>query len=212
MDIGIQEAKNDYILITDADCIIPPNWLNEYDISFKNNYDLVFGAAPFIQKDSFVNKFSCFENLRTLIITFFASNINLPYSAAARNIGFRKSFYVNIDGFSSMLKTYSGDDDLLIREAVKNKAKIGSILQPENFVISTTKNTIKDFLKQKFRHTSTSYHYSFKQAVFPFFWHLINLLFLLSLLLIPLNKLFLIPFLFKLVIDIFVNKVFQKNI
>ncbi|MFH0733985.1 MAG: glycosyltransferase [bacterium] len=211
LDIGIKEAKNDYILITDADCIIPTDWINEYNKKFNNNFHLVFGASPFIQKSSFINKFSCFENLRTLILTFFASKINFPYSAAARNIGFKKSFYFKIDGFSNMLDTYSGDDDLLIREAIKNNAKIGVLTNNNSFVYSSTKNTVSNFLKQKFRHTSTSYHYSLKQLIFPFVWHVINIFLLFSVFLFQMDKLFLIPFLIKLVIDIFVNKFFQKQ-
>lgn len=211
LDIGLSIAKHEYILITDADCSVPNNWISFYNQAFENNYDLIFSPAPFIINNSRVNRFSCFENLRTYLMTFFAQTIGLPYSSAARNIGFKKSFYYNIEGFSKMLETLSGDDDLLIREAICHKAKIGIINNNQCYVYSNTKNTLSDFLKQKFRHTSTSYHYSLKQLIFPSFWHFINIIMFFSILFIPINIIFIIPFLLKLVIDIFVNKVFQKQ-
>lgn len=211
LDIGLSIAKYDYILITDADCNVPINWLTLYNQAFENNYDLIFAPAPFSIKNSTINRFSCFENLRTYLMTFFAQSIKFPYSSAARNIGFKKSFYYNIGGFGKMLETFSGDDDLLIREAINNKAKIGIINNKDCYVYSDTKTNLQDFLKQKFRHTSTSYHYSLKQLIFPLVWHFINILLFLSILFIPIDIIYIIPFLLKLGIDIFVNRVFQKQ-
>ncbi len=211
LDFGLSFAKFEYILITDADCEVPENWIRYFNSKFEYNYDLIFGTAPFHINDKFINRFSCFENLRTYLMTFFAQSINISYSAAARNFGFKKSFYYNIDGFSNILQTLSGDDDLLIREAIKHNAKIGSINNKECNVYSNTKESVSDFLKQKFRHTSTSYHYSIKQTIFPAVWHLLNFVLLMSVLFVSININFIIPFLLKLGIDIFVNRIFQKQ-
>src|ERR1039457_3799263 len=66
--IGINNTVNDYILITDADCIVSPGWLQIYSEKFILGYDFLFGNAPFLNQPGFVNTISRFENLRTFLL------------------------------------------------------------------------------------------------------------------------------------------------
>ena len=110
---------------------------------------MLFGLAPFQQNRGLVNAISCFENLRSSILTFSFARLNLPYSAAARNFGFTISAFKKLGGFGNTLETQSGDDDLLIREAVKNKLKIGVVDFEESYVISNPKSSLNEFPKSK---------------------------------------------------------------
>lgn len=204
LTIGIEKAKNDFIMITDADCVPEKSWLKTYSGIFSKGNDFVFGAAPFIKENSFVNSLSCFENIRIHILTFTMAIIGIPYSAAARNFGFKKSSFEKIKGYSNTLETLSGDDDLLLREAVKNKMKIGLATAKDSFVYSKTKNSLKDYLKQKARHTQTSLYYLPLHKLFLGFWHLLNLFFLFSPLLIFVDLIFLSLFLFKIIADMII--------
>lgn len=201
LDIGISQSKYDYVLITDADCLPEPKWLNGYSQKFNEGYDFLFGIAPFIQEKSFVNKISCFENLRTHILTFFFAKIRQPYSAAARNFGFSKNAFMKIGGYKNTTQTHGGDDDLLLREAVKHNLRIGTLETKGSFVYSKTKKTFKEYLWQKARHVSTSNYYLLKHKLAVGSWHLANLFCLFSLAFIFLSKLFLIPFILKLIFD-----------
>src|SRR3989304_1633765 len=127
LDVGIRNAKHRYILITDADCMPGKNWLIGYSEKFNSGYEMLFGLSPFKQSQGMINKISCFENLRSSLLTFSFAELKLHYSAAARNFGFTISAYERLGGFANTLETPSGDDDLLIREAVKNKLKIGVV-------------------------------------------------------------------------------------
>ncbi|MCL5028399.1 MAG: glycosyltransferase [Bacteroidetes bacterium] len=211
LDLGINLASNQFILITDADCLPSKKWLKSYSEKFDEGYDFIFGAAPFIQTNSLVNKISCFENLRSSLLFFSAANLNIPYSAAARNFGFRKSSFQKIKGYSNTTETLSGDDDLLIREAVKNKLKIGTIYGGQTYVSSFTKNTFKEYLKQKSRHTKTSLYYLPMHKLLLGFWHIMNLCFVFSPLLVFYNSFFFIPFIFKIFVDVLIVLINQKN-
>lgn len=202
LDFGISKTKYPYILITDADCIISKGWLKNYELKFKEGYDFLFGIAPFIKGNNLINKISCFENLRSSILTFAAANIGLPYSAAARNFGFNKLSFYKISGYKNTTETLSGDDDLLLREAVKNRLKIGTINESSSFVYSYSKNTFKEYFLQRSRHTKTSFYYLPSRQIVLGIWHLINLICLFSILLIPFNILFIIPFAAKLFLDV----------
>src|SRR5690606_29577026 len=43
---GINECQFDYILITDADCVVSEKWIETFANEFSNGFDFVFGAAP----------------------------------------------------------------------------------------------------------------------------------------------------------------------
>ncbi len=219
LEKGIEKANYDFILITDADCIPQQEWIKISAGKFSEGYDFIFGVAPFyIEKsqkalpfgEGWVGLLSCFENIRSNILIFTAAIIGFPYSAAARNFGFKKSSFQKINGYSNTTETLSGDDDLLLREAVKNKMKIGFLTDRESFVYSKTKNTFKDYLKQKGRHTQTSFYYLPQHKLFLSFWHLLNLFFLFSPILFFVDPVFLSFFLIKIITDTIIVFNLQK--
>jgi len=210
LEKGIEMANYDFILITDADCVPSHNWLKASAGKFSGGYDFIFGVAPFYTENSFINNLSCFENTRSNILTFTAAIIGIPYSAAARNFGFKKSSYEKIKGYSNTAETLSGDDDLLLREAVKNKMRIGFLIGKDSFVYSKTKSKLSEYLNQKARHTQTSLHYLIQHKLFLGFWHLLNLLLLFSPILFFVDSIFFLFFIIKMIIDVIVVSNIQK--
>lgn len=180
LSLGISKANNPFILITDADCKPGKFWLQAFADKFSEGYDVLFGIAPFIQSKSFIAKISCFENLRTSILSIALASLKQPYTAAARSLGFFKSSFEKIGGYSHTADTLSGDDDLLIREAVRNKMKIGVVTAKDSFVYSRTRNSLGEYLDQRARHTQTASHYLPTRIFLLAFWHGLNLFFLLS--------------------------------
>jgi cellulose synthase/poly-beta-1,6-N-acetylglucosamine synthase-like glycosyltransferase len=205
-------------MITDADCIPQKDWINTYSGIFTEGNDFTFGVAPYIHKstkalpfrEGLVGLLSCFENIRSSILTFTAAFIGVPYSAAARNFGFKKSSFEKIKGYLNTLETLGGDDDLLLREAVKNNMRIGLATEKESFVYTAAKDSLKSYLNQKARHTKTSLHYLPFHKILLGSWHLLNLFFLFSPLLIFIDFIFLSLFLIKIVIDTIVVLNLQK--
>jgi len=204
LSIGIKNAKHNFIVITDADCKPAANWLTSVAYKLDAGYDFVFGVAPIESGPKVIQKLSAFENLRNTFLTIAAVGLNIPYSASARSFAFRKKSFERIGGYSNTTETISGDDDLLLREAVKNKMLIGTFIDPEAFVYSSAPENLDEYLKQKKRHLQTSFHYLLKQKIFLGFWHLANLLCLFSILFIFIKPIFALPFIIKLVYDLFI--------
>ena len=203
LQFGIEKADNPFILITDADCRPEKNWMKSFAAKFELGSEFIIGTAPLLQHKSFVNKISCFENLRTLLLTHWAANIGMPYSAAARSFGFKKESFEKLSGYENTLDTISGDDDLLLREAVKHKMKIDIVANKNSFVYSDAPKSFSEYLTQKTRHIKTSFHYIFIHKVFLAVWHLINLFMLFSPVLMIIGSKFLILFLVKIFGDIY---------
>lgn len=212
LQIGIQNALNNFIVITDADCKPESNWLKAIAGKLDEGYDFVFGVAPIESGKNLVQKLSAFENLRNTYLTIAAVGVNNPYSAAARSFAFRKKSFERIGGYSNTTETLSGDDDLLLREAVKNKMLVGTLIDQEAFVFSASQKTFNDYFFQRARHLKTSFHYMLKQKLFLAVWHLINLISLLSMLLIFFSPVFALPFAVKIIYDFFIVTKYQKGL
>lgn len=211
LDVGIKHSSNPYIVITDADCKPTTDWLKSFANKFTQGNDFVFGIAPYLQTKSIINKIASFENLRAHIIMFAFAKLGFPYSAAARSFGFSRSAFNKISGYENTMETLSGDDDLLLREAVKNKLKIGLVTTENTFVFSETKKNYNDYKNQKLRHTSTSYHYSLKNKIILGLWHISNIVLLLSFIFVFFNSVFFLPIFLKIILDIFIINIFQRN-
>lgn len=210
--IGIESAQNNFIVIADADCKPEINWLKAIASKLDAGFDFVFGVAPIESGKTLVQKLSAFENLRNTYLTIAAVGINIPYSASARSFAFRKKSFERTGGYSNTTQTISGDDDLLLREAVKNKMIIGTLIDPEAFVYSAAPASFDEYKKQKIRHIKTSFYYSLKQKLFLGIWHLVNLASLFSVLLTLISPIFLLPFLVKLFFDLFIIIKHQQDL
>ena len=211
LNFGISIAKYPFILITDADCKPMPGWLQAFSAMFNKGYDFIFGVAPFDEGPNIVNKISRFENLRSSLLTFSYANLGFPYSAAARNFGFKKTSFEKIKGYRNTIETLSGDDDLLLREAIKNRMKIGTLAESNSFVYSSTMNNFKSYIKQRSRHTKTSLYYLPSRQIIISFWHILNIACTLSFFLFMLNPFLIIPFLVKILLDIVTVMIYQNK-
>lgn len=212
LSIGIKSAKYNFIVITDADCKPETNWLNAIAGVLDYGYDFVFGVAPIKTGSALVEKLSAFENLRNTYLTIAAVGLNIPYSAAARSFAFRKTSFERLGGYANTKETLSGDDDLLLREAVKNKMLIATVIEPGAFIFSDPSKSFTEYFKQKKRHLQTSFHYLLKQKLFLAFWHIINLISIASVLLSFFNPLFLFPVFVKLIYDFVIAIKFQQQL
>ena len=213
---GIEEADYPYIMVTDADCLPSSGWLSSAAALFEQGFDFIFGPAPLIRKkNNFISSLSCMENLKNHFLSFSLASLGLPYTAAARNMGFSKEAFFKIGGYDNTLGTLSGDDDLLLREAVRNKLKIKAFYDKNAMVYSYTIDNLPDYLKQRARHTRASLHYSLKNKLILAGWHLLNLVMLFSPILMLLDFNFIWPFIVKLSTDTlilyFVGKSFNHN-
>ncbi len=155
--IGIDIAANNFIVITDADCKPEKYWLNTIAGKLDEGFDFVFGVAPIESGKTLVEKISAFENLRNTYLSISAVGLNIPYSAAARSFAFRKTSFKRVGGYGKTTETLSGDDDLLLREAVKNKMLIGTVIdrmrlffQPHQKIFLNISIKRKDICKLRF--------------------------------------------------------------
>lgn len=210
--IGIAEAANTHLLFTDGDCIPAKNWITSFACGFAEDKEILIGSAPFVSQRSLVNRIVCYENLvNTLLTTFFLALKN-PYSAVGRSIGYTKEAFLKVRGFEKTMETISGDDDLFIREAVKNNLRIGIITSSEALVYSQTPETFSAYFNQKVRHLKTSYHYPLSTSALIFLWHECNYFCQYFFLLAFISPIAYLVSAIKILADIVIYSSFQKRL
>jgi glycosyltransferase involved in cell wall biosynthesis len=162
LTMGIKAAKNEYLLLTDADCEpASPDWISLMAANFANTTEIVLGYSPYKKTGGPLNAFIRFETLRTAINYLSAALAGRPYMGIGRNLAYTKSLFFKNKGFASHMHVMSGDDDLFVNE---NAGPANTVIEihPETFTCSNAKRSLGAFYRQKRRHMGTGKLYKNK--------------------------------------------------
>jgi len=211
LSIGIHEAKNDVLILTDADCKpASKNWIKNIAGHYSSiKTQVVLGYGPYEKKKGLLNLIIRYDTFMVAMQYLSFALMGNPYMGVGRNLSYRKSLFLQHKGFTSHYGIASGDDDLFIRE-VANKRNTEIELHPDSFVYSKPKSTFPDWWKQKKRHLSTSVKYKpgikFLLGMFGFSQLLFYILFIVLLILKVNWQLTLSIFVLRFVTQIIVHK------
>lgn len=159
LSLGIKASKHDFLVLTDADCKpTSDQWLALMVGQFSETKQLVMGYAPYTKKPGMLNRLIRFDTAMIAMNYFSFARSGVPYMAVGRNLAYSKKLFESVNGFKSHYAIISGDDDLFIQEAAKNRNYTIQI-DPDAFCYSDAKTTWKSWLTQKSRHYSTSARY-----------------------------------------------------
>jgi cellulose synthase/poly-beta-1,6-N-acetylglucosamine synthase-like glycosyltransferase len=158
---GISAAKGEIIFTTDADCIVPPNWLTTMSGYFKPGVSMVLGYSPLIYLDKLYFKLLQFDNLFSAIASAATTKLGYPFTSVGRNLAYRKDTYEDVGGFLSLKKFKSGDDiHLTGKFRHTNKGIIDYCAQTESFVSTQIPSTFIEIFQQQIRKNSKTFQLS----------------------------------------------------
>lgn len=159
LTLGIKAAKNDIIILTDADCRpASDQWLNEMATAFDDQTQFNIGFSWYEKTKGFLNLFIRFETLYTAVQYIGLALAGRPYMGVGRNLAYRKSLFISKKGFNRHLNTTGGDDDLFVNQhATRRNTKV--TIGKNSVVYSKPKTNWKSFYRQKLRHLSVGKHY-----------------------------------------------------
>ncbi|MGF7232337.1 glycosyltransferase [Arachidicoccus sp.] len=186
LTIAIEKAMGDWVITTDADCIIPINWLSNFDNYIQQN-DKKFIAAPvvFVDKKTFLSRFQCLDFLSLQGITAASVSAGVHSMCNGANLCYKKDIFFEVGGFSGIDNLASGDDMLLMHKIQKRLPdSIGYLYAKGSIVQTLPMPTWKTFINQRIRWASKASSYDDKK-IMVVLWlvYLLNV-FLLALLLI----------------------------
>ena len=161
LTIGIKAAKNDLLLLTDADCIATSDkWIEKMQCNFTDKTEIVLGYGGYIPEKKLINNLIRFDTLFIALQYLTFALAKRPYMGVGRNLAYRKSLFFKNKGFASHNHIISGDDDLFVNEvATKKNTKI--VISRESITHSLAESTFSGWFRQKKRHISTGKLYRF---------------------------------------------------
>lgn len=162
LSMGIKSAKNDLLVLTDADCYPESDqWLRTMAAAYSPQTEVVIAYGPYQSAKNLLNRLIRYDTLHIAIQYLSFALAGLPYMGVGRNLSYRKSLFMRNKGFTSHYKIASGDDDLFIHQ-VANKHNTSVLIQSEDRMISMPKKTFIEWIRQKRRHLMTGSFYALK--------------------------------------------------
>lgn len=150
---GIKISKGDFIAFTDDDCVVPENWLSNFEKVFhQSSADVIAG---FVQNASK----SVFSAISQYIINYSVAYLYQKHTNTSfftsNNIAYRREVIQSVGGFDERFKQAGGEERLLNFKLILNGKKI--IFSPEIIVKHFHKLDFLSFVQQFFNYGKGSY-------------------------------------------------------
>lgn len=159
LTLAAKAAQYEFLLLTDADCIPESNqWIRTMMAGFEENKDIVLGFGAYFGEKGHVNRLVRYDTLFNGLHYLGAALCGYPYMGVGRNLAYRKSLFFDSGGFTHLMGSRAGDDDLFVNH-VATKANTAVVLSRDSYTWSPAKKTMKEWWQQKRRHLSVSPQY-----------------------------------------------------
>jgi len=158
-------VKSEWIVTTDADCIVNLGWLQTLDAFIRNEgVSMIAGSVSYSGQKSFLHHFQQLDLMSLQGATIGSFGINLGFMCNGANFAYTKSLFQELGGFTGNSHTASGDDVFLLQKAVaKFPEKVKYLKSKENIVLTKPLNSWKALFNQRVRWASKTGSY---QSVF----------------------------------------------
>ena len=171
IEIGIAAASGKLIVTTDADCIVPPNWLLTIENYYKQT-NAVFIVAPVDIHcgSSVVQVFQAMDFMVLQGITGASVFKKVHSMCNGANLAYERKAFHAVNGFMGIDYIASGDDMLLMYKIEKQFSGSIRYLKTREAIVSTQPvKTWKEFFNQRVRWASKADKYDDKRM----FWVLL---------------------------------------
>ena len=153
--------KHPWIITTDADCVVAPNWLQVLDQYIqKTQAEMLVGAVVYTTKNNWFHHFQQFELLALQATTIGSFGIGKPFMCNGANFAYSKDFFNRLGGFGGITDRASGDDVLLLQKAIKKEpTKVQFVKNPQHIVKTKPENDLYQLFMQRVRWASKTSSY-----------------------------------------------------
>lgn len=150
---GIKNASHQVILITDADCVLPENWVSAIIAARKeSDYDFTTGPIHLTGNSAFT-QMQMLENIGMMVITNAGYASSLFHLANGANLSVLKSDYMGLKKTDIHADRASGDD-IFLAQSLAGKQRIGFVKSKKTIVHTPAEKKLSDFIRQRIRWSS----------------------------------------------------------
>ena len=161
LESAIAIAQGEWIMTTDADCILPPYWIESMSSLYRER-QAAFVAAPvkISSKSSLLSVFQSLDFVSLQGITAASVFRNIHSMCNGANLGYQKKIFQEVDGFRGIDHIASGDDMFLMYKISKQHPdKILFLKSADAIVVTEPAESWRAFLQQRIRWASKTGQY-----------------------------------------------------
>jgi cellulose synthase/poly-beta-1,6-N-acetylglucosamine synthase-like glycosyltransferase len=158
-------VKTDWVITTDADCVVPKNWLLALDNFIQlHHVSMIAGAVTYDCNNSFLHHFQQLDLASLQGATIGSFGIKKGFMCNGANFAYTKSFFQKLKGFEGNSTIASGDDVFLLQKALSKHPEKVAYLKSKNTIVTTKPtNDWKSLFNQRVRWASKTTSY---QSIF----------------------------------------------
>jgi glycosyltransferase involved in cell wall biosynthesis len=159
---AIQTVKNDWIITTDADCVVNKNWLLALDNYIQQNSEvsMIVGAVKYNCENSFLHHFQQLDLASLQGATIGSFGLKKGFMCNGANFAYTKSFFKELNGFEGNDAIASGDDVFLLQKAIARfPEKVHYLKSQDTIVITKPMDDWKSLFYQRVRWASKTGSY-----------------------------------------------------
>ncbi|RYJ40224.1 Glycosyl transferase family protein [Flavobacterium anhuiense] len=135
---AMQQVKTDWVITTDADCIVPKNWLLAFDNYIQENkVSMLAGAVRYQCENSFLDHFQQLDLTSLQGATIGSFGLNKGFMCNGANLAYIKSLFEKLNGFDGNDKIASGDDVFLLQKAIEKFPDEVHYLKADETIVTT---------------------------------------------------------------------------
>ena len=162
IETGIGLATGELIVCTDADCVLPPDWLRLMS-AFYEEKQAKFIAAPvnFHREKSRLERFQSLDFLGMMGVTGAGFQAKTGLLCNGANLAYPKAVFREVGGFEGISGLASGDDMLLLHKiAQRYPDGIFFLKNQASTVLTEAQPDLRSFISQRLRWASKSRSYT----------------------------------------------------
>ena len=146
-------VKTNWVITTDADCIVPENWLLTFDNYIQENkVSMLAGAVSYEYENSFLHHFQQLDLTSLQGATIGSFGLGKGFMCNGANFAYTKSLFKSLNGFDGNDKIASGDDVFLLQKAIeKFPNEVHYLKAKEAIVITKPTENWKSLFHQRVR-------------------------------------------------------------
>ena len=135
---AISISENDWIITTDADCVLPSKWLSTFDSYIKKHEAvLVAGPVTYHANNSLVEQFQKLDGFSLQAVTMAGFGLKKPILCNGANLAYKKEVFLKVEGFSENNHIASGDDIFILEKINTNYPGRVQFLKSEEAIVTT---------------------------------------------------------------------------
>jgi cellulose synthase/poly-beta-1,6-N-acetylglucosamine synthase-like glycosyltransferase len=164
IEIAIGKASGALIVTTDADCLVPQQWLETIDAFYSKDHPACIAApVAYYNENNFLKIFQSLDFMTLQGITGAAIHKKFHSMGNGANLAYEKKAFTEVEGFAGIDNIASGDDMLLMHKIGERFKNIQYLKSRDAIVKTTPAGSFKEFINQRIRWASKADKYKDKK-------------------------------------------------